>query len=248
MKALRSLYHLARADFLERVRRYSFLILLGLTVYLGYLFVPPLDAAYQTVSLGDSRGVYNSAWMGAMYGLMISALVTLIAFYPIKNTVARDRETQVGQIIAATPARKASYALGKWLSNVALLALLLAVMTVMAVVMQWVRAEEMHVDLVALVVPLWLIAFPALSLVAAVAVLFECTPVLRGSVGNVAYFFLFMAVLIAWLVGADGTSYDFFGRSVAAIVQVDKVARIALLVVRVAGTFGTIQLPPCRTW
>ena len=30
------IYHLARADFLERVRRYSFLIMLGLVVFLGY--------------------------------------------------------------------------------------------------------------------------------------------------------------------------------------------------------------------
>jgi hypothetical protein len=217
MRALRTLYHLARADFLERVRRYSFLILLGLTAYLGYLFVPPVDAAYQTVALGDARGVYNSAWVGAMFGLMISTLVTLIAFYPIKNTVARDRQTQVGQIIAATPARKAVYVLGKWFSNVALFALLLCVMTGMAVVMQLVRAEDLHVDLGALVVPLWLVAFPALCLVAATAVLFECIPFLRGGVGNVVYFFLFMAVLIAWISSADGeimeTVNDPFGIS-----------------------------------
>ena len=204
MNTLRTLYHLARTDFLERVRRYSFLVLLGATVYLGYLFVPPVDAAYQTVALGDARGFYNSAWVGAMFGLMISTGVTLIAFYPIKDTVGRDRQTQVGQIIAATPMRKAVYALGKWLSNVALLALLLLVMTGMAVVMQLIRAEDRHVDLLAMAVPLWLIAFPALTLVAATAVFFECTPVLRGGVGNVAYFFLFMAVLIVGISGADG--------------------------------------------
>ena len=36
MTAIRTLYHLVRADFLERARRYSFLILVGTTVYLGY--------------------------------------------------------------------------------------------------------------------------------------------------------------------------------------------------------------------
>ncbi len=36
MSDLRVLYHLARADFLERTRRYSFLIMLGLALYLGY--------------------------------------------------------------------------------------------------------------------------------------------------------------------------------------------------------------------
>jgi hypothetical protein len=204
MTVLRTLYHLARADFLERVRRYSFLVLLGVTVYLGYLFVPPVDAAYQTVALGDARGIYNSAWVGAMFGLMISTLVTLIAFYPIKSPVTRDRQTQVGQIIAATPVRKAIYVLGKWLSNVVLLALLLCVMTGMAAVMQGVRGEDLYVDLWALAVPLWLVAFPALCLVAAVAVLFECTPLLCGGVGNVVYFFLFMAVLTLWIASADG--------------------------------------------
>jgi hypothetical protein len=229
MTALRMLYHLARADFLERVRRYSFLVLLGVTAYLGYLFVPPVDAAYQVVALGDARGIYTSAWVGAMFGLMISTLVTLIAFYPIKNTVARDRQTQVGQIVAATPARKAVYVLGKWLSNVALLALLLCVMTGMAVVMQWVRAEDLHVDLWALVVPLWLIAFPTLSLVAATAVLFECTPFLRGGVGNVVYFFLFMAVLTAWIASADGeimkTVNDPFGISTV-IADMQRVVKV----------------------
>ena len=217
MTAIRTLYHLARADFLERVRRYSFLVLVGATIYLGYLFVPPTDAAYQTVALGDARGIYNSAWVGAMFGLMISTLVTLIAFYPIKNTVARDRETQVGQIIAATPLRKPVYVLGKWLSNVALLTLLLCVMTGMAAVMQWMRAEEAHIDLAALAAPLFWIAFPALCLVAAAAVLFECVPFLRGGVGNVVYFFLFMGVLTAWIAGADGeimkTVNDPFGIS-----------------------------------
>ena len=62
MKTLRVIHHLARADFLERVRRYSFLIMLGLVVWLGYLSasgqmrmrVPP-----------DYTGVINSAWVGA---------------------------------------------------------------------------------------------------------------------------------------------------------------------------------------
>jgi hypothetical protein len=193
--ALRRLYHLARADFLERVRRHSFLILLGLTVYLGYLFVPPADAAYQTVSLGNARGIYNSPWMGAMFGVTISTMVALVAFYPIKNTVTRDRETQVGGIIAATPVRGPVYVLGKWLSNMALLALLLGVMTGMGAVMQLIRAEDPGVNLWALAAPMWLIAFPTLALVAAAAVLFECIPRLRGGAGNVAYFFLFTTVL-----------------------------------------------------
>ena len=35
MKTLRVLYAIARADFLERTRRYSFLLMLGLVVWIG---------------------------------------------------------------------------------------------------------------------------------------------------------------------------------------------------------------------
>ena len=36
MSSVHIIYHLARADFLERIRRYSFLVMLGLAVFLGY--------------------------------------------------------------------------------------------------------------------------------------------------------------------------------------------------------------------
>ena len=36
MNAPRVLYHMVRADFLERVRRYSFLLTLAFSLYLGY--------------------------------------------------------------------------------------------------------------------------------------------------------------------------------------------------------------------
>ncbi len=36
MSSARVLYHMVRADFLERVRRYSFLLTLGFSLYLGY--------------------------------------------------------------------------------------------------------------------------------------------------------------------------------------------------------------------
>ena len=217
MTMMRALYHLARADMLERVRRSSFLVLVGTTVYLGYLCVPKADASYQSMSLQGARGIYNSPWVGAMFGIVISTLGALVAFYPIKNAVTRDRQTRVGQIIAATSVRRPVYVLGKWLSNVALLSLLLGVMTGMAAVMQLVRAEDLHLDFWALAIPLWLVAFPALCLVAATAVLFECVPILRGGLGNVAYFFLFTAALMSSMlrigIGAAKPVNDLFGMS-----------------------------------
>jgi len=59
-----------------------------------------------------------------------------------------------------------------------------------------VARESTQIDLVALLLPLVLVALPAMLLVSALAVFFECTPVLRGGVGNVLYFFLWSLPLV----------------------------------------------------
>lgn len=208
MNTLRVLYHLARADFLERVRRYSFFLTLAATAYLGYIFVPPLDAQYQTVTLGNARGIYNSPWIGAMLGLMISTMVSIVAFYLVNNAISRDRRTRVGEIIASTPVSKFLYVLGKWLSNLAVLALMLAVLTLVALVMQLLRAEDLRVDLLALATPIWLMGLPVMAVVAALAVLFESIPFLSGGFGNIVYFFACMTFFTITLQSMDAISQD----------------------------------------
>ena len=99
---LRALYHVARADFLERVRGYRFLIVLGLVTVVAFLFVPQDDASYITVDLDGYRGIYNSAWVGGSVALLASLYLALVSFYVVKGSVGRDVETGVGQIIATT--------------------------------------------------------------------------------------------------------------------------------------------------
>jgi hypothetical protein len=202
MNVISSIYHLARADFLERVRSYSFMVVMALTVLAGYLLVPPFGAPYTSFVIGSHRGYYNSPWVGIIFGVVACTLLSLFGFYLVKNTVERDNRTRVGHIIASTPLRKPFYTMGKWLSNLAVLGSILAVLTLMAPIMQYVRAEETHIDLAALAAPIWLMGFPALALVSALAVLFECIPVLKGGLGNVVYFFIWGPLLVGSTVGS----------------------------------------------
>jgi hypothetical protein len=190
MSRLYVIYHLARADFLERTRRYSFLIVLGLTIWAGYSFVPPVGANYAAMALGDYRGIYNSAWMGVMVAIMTSLLLTLGGFYLVNSAVERDERTRVGQIIASTPLSKPAYVFGKALSNFAVLA-------VVALAMQLIRGEDMRLNLWQLWSPFAFVALPALAVVAAAAVLVETIAWLRGGLANVSYFFVWVAVLVA---------------------------------------------------
>lgn len=195
----RVLYHLVRADFLERVRRYSFLVTLAAATYLGYC----CETGKIVIRLDEYRGVYNSAWLGCLMTLVSTTFLTLIGFYIVKNAVQRDRETRVGQILATTPMTKSFYTIGKAISNFVVLAAMIAVMALAAVVMQWLKAEDTHVDLWALLSPFLLFALPAMAFTAALAVLFETLPILRGGAGNVIYFFVWTALLAAPIASMD---------------------------------------------
>jgi len=216
--------YLARADFWERVRQYSFLVVVGLTIAVGALFVPPADAGYVAGVLpyeveigGDSfRGVNNSAWVGGMVALLTTLLLSLPAFYVVKGAVERDRRTGVGKVLATTPMNRLPYVMGKWLSNATVLAAMVGILAIAALVMQVVRGEELYVDLWALWSPFLLVALPVAALVAAIAVLFEMVPGLRGGLGNVVYFFLWIGLFVVSAFGGP----DLFGwNAVASSVQ-----------------------------
>ena len=224
MRTLRTLMQLIRADFLERTRRYSFLITLGVMVYVGYLAVPSLDSGMLTVDLGNLRGVYNSAWVGSMVAVFSSMVLSLPGFYLVKNAIERDCRTDVGQIIATTPLSKPLYTLGKTVSNFIFLIVIIAVVAAAAGAMQFIRGESMRLDVWALVAPFLFTTLPTLLLVAAVAVLFETIPFLRGGFGNIAYSVLWTAIIVVSMSGVSFGSQgvieepinDLFGVSVIA--------------------------------
>ena len=193
MKAARVLYHMIRADFLERVRRYSFLLTLAFAVYLGYAAF----AGHIVLRLDDYRGIHNSAWLGSLMALVGGTFLSLVGFYIVKNSIQRDQDTRVGRILATTPMSKCFYTLAKSASNFAVLASMVLVLALATVLMQLLHAEDAHIDWWALLSPLFLLALPCMAFTAALAVLFETLPLLRSGVGNVLYFFLWALLLIA---------------------------------------------------
>jgi len=184
MTAFPSILAIARADFRERTRRYSFLLALLFAVFLGYA------AATGKIFLqfDESRGLYTSAWVGTLVAMIITCFVSLVGFYIVKNSVDRDRSTGVGQILAATPLSKTAYAFGKFLSNFAVLSSMVVVLAFAALAMQLLVHEDSHYDFVALLAPFLFLALPAMALTSVFALAFEILPLLRGGFGNVLWF------------------------------------------------------------
>jgi hypothetical protein len=189
---LRTLFHMARADFFERARHYSFLVMLGLVVWLGYLSAT--GALVMSVP-PNYVGEVNSPWVGALMTITVTFFLGWFGFYLVKGSVARDYETGVGQIIATTPLSRSQYALGKWLSNFAVLGVMVVILMFAGIAMNLFFGSS-PLDLWALTAPLLFLALPCMAVVAALAVLFETVGWLRGGFGNVVYFFLFLMALV----------------------------------------------------
>jgi len=190
MNALRAVFHLVRADFLERTRSYRFMVTLLVIVCFTYFFVPALDAPIYGTLYMKYRGVYGSAWIGTLATLLMGEYLMIFGFYLVKGPIVRDQRTGVGEIIASTPIRRPMYTLGKWLSHVAFFTTELGVILLTLLILQVLRAEDLHLDLWGLASPLLILLVPALAVVAALATLFESVNWLRGIAGNLIYLFL----------------------------------------------------------
>ena len=190
MKGATAIFWLVKADVLERTRRYSFLVTVIATLYLGYL----VDNGTVGVHLGRAHPLPTSAWTGMMMALCTITFVCMVGFYVVSNAVARDRETGVGQILAATSMSSLTYVLGKELSNFIVLFVVTCILAAGGLLIQ--AFEGTGFEPWPLLAPFLFLALPAMFFTGALAVLFECVGFLRGVFGNILYIFLFSALLM----------------------------------------------------
>jgi len=191
---MNALYQLALADFRERVRRFSFLVMVALAVLLGYQVINGLFI----LRLGSYRGEYNAAWIGALMAITLAFFLSLLGFYLVRGSVQLDRQTGVGQILAATPLRRVGYVLGKFVSNTAVLLVIVAVLAIAALAMLLIHGEDKTLNLVQLLMPFLVFTVPVALLAAATAVFFDATSFLRETAGNVLYFFIWLFMVPAF--------------------------------------------------
>jgi len=180
------LYQLVLADFRERTRSYSFLVTMLGILFFGYLVI----TGKYTIQFGDCRTVYDSTWAGTLMAVCSSIMLAIPGFYLVKGSIGRDRRTEVGQIIAATPISRTAYIVSKFASNVAVLWFMITVLATVAFATLLFRNEAGSINLLAFCTPFFIISLPATVFVASMAVLFDTARWLRGSVGNIVYLFL----------------------------------------------------------
>ena len=194
---------IARADVAERMRRFTFILTIAAALYAGYLYVPEATSAYHTVVIHGHTGIFNSAFYGATIAALTSGFLTLLGFFIVRGAIERDVECHVDGIVAASPVRKRTFVLAKWLSNASVLWAIGGLSYLAAMAMQILRGQALQVDVAAFVMPYLLVTVPAMAFVAAIATVFDLVPFLRGILGG-AIFVMLWPVMLAVPLTAKG--------------------------------------------
>ncbi|WP_351008460.1 hypothetical protein [Shewanella sp. S1-58-MNA-CIBAN-0166] len=192
------------ADFKQRTRQQSFVVTLLAMSVLTLLFFPSPDAHYQTLVINGYRGIYNSAWLGICLAMLNVLFLPLICFYLVKNALELDRKSMTCELIAATPINKLTFLLAKWCTSVFILVSIVLVMLLSSIGIQLYYGESYQIDLWALAWPQFVFVLPMLLAIAAIAIMFESIKWLRGGLGNVVYFFLWIGSIVQTIESVSG--------------------------------------------
>lgn len=184
------IYPILKADYLQRTRSYSFLITLAVTVFMAYSFIPDNNASYTTLSAAGYRGVYNSAWIGYVSGVMTTVMLTYFGFLLVNSGIKKDIDTQVGLIIATTPISNFKYLLSKQLSNYLVLLTIAGITFMVSMVVFFIRGTGYPFILSNFIWPYLFFAVPTLFVVSALAVVAEVFLGKRSVLQFIVYFAL----------------------------------------------------------
>jgi ABC-type transport system involved in multi-copper enzyme maturation permease subunit len=197
------LWAILRTDAVLRLRRTSTLVLMLFVSFLAYSSVPDPATGRGLFVINGARTLYNSASIAFATSMLLSLIgIGLFGFYMISNTIRRDVDSRVGNVLAATPMRSWEYIVGKFLGNVAFLSII-ALMFMVAMMVMYAFRGEASFEMLVFVRTYGQMCISAIVFVAVVALVFESLPVLSGRVGDVGYFFVWVIMIAMPLVQVE---------------------------------------------
>jgi len=176
--------------------------------------------------------------LGIISALLLSPIVYIFL------RVSRIKTTP-WQVEDVTPARRSKQMLGHWLADTALLWVLLGGLALSGIILSLFRLPLAEVRPLDTVMALLFIACPAFAFIAAVRVFFSARPLLRGALGDVLFFFIWIFGITAGslVVQFDSTAVaDLFGYASPIVNAVDEPVSSFVIGSPPLSDVGTIEI------
>jgi hypothetical protein len=194
---------IALTDLRLRLRRPATLWLILILSGLAYMLIPDPVTGRALMVVDGARALYTSQVVALATAGLASLFLTFAGFYLSSNAIRRDLIARTGGIIAATPVSSGAYIVGKFLGGAAFLGLITVVYVLNVMAMHLLRGEG-PLEPFTYFLTYALALGPAIIVVAALALMFECVPLLSGRLGDVLYFFIWMVLLALGAMSEGG--------------------------------------------
>ena len=192
------MYEIAKADFLERVRRFSFIVMIALTLISVFFVVPNPDAVVSSITINPAEFAQSSdvSWVLFATSVCAGLFFPIIGVAYIKNAIDTDRTYGMIDLIQTSSTQRTAYLFGKLVSNCFLLLILWIVLILGALIMSVIKFPNNTISVKMLVI-VFLGMLPNILFCAAIAVIWEIIPVFRNKSGKImgTVFFFFLMIM-----------------------------------------------------
>lgn len=202
---------IVQGNYLQYIRSYSFLLVIAISLYISFSFIPSPKANYTTIRFGSYSGAYNATWIGLVTAILSSVFLSFFGFFLINGTVKKDIETRIGKIIASTSISNFSYLITKALANFLVLLSILVLAFLMSILLFFLYGKEFQFNISEFVVPYLCISIPSLFFIAIFSLVLEVLIPKQTIFQYVVFISCFFYVLFSVSNVKSTSSFDLFG-------------------------------------
>lgn len=192
-----------RTSIARYARSYGLWLMLIIAPIGARFWVPRGDGTTITIAIDDRVPVMTWPMIGMCLGIVVSTLLLPAAYVWLRANVTRRQPWQVEDVTAAS---RVALSLGRFAADASVLLMLLAALTLAGIFLGALTLDFDPLGPLALAAALWAVAAPALIGLAALRQLCDALPVTRGAIGDLLYFFVWVASLAVPIAAAKAPS------------------------------------------
>jgi hypothetical protein len=175
-----------------RLRRLSTLVTLFAVVAVSWLMISDPADGRTLIAVRGARVLYTSSALALGSTAMATLLLALAGFYLLRGRVAEDLRSGTGAVIGASRNGGMPFVVGRWCGGVLYLTALVGAFMATVLLCHLVRGDGPIEPLVYLQTST-LVLGPMILFTASCATLFDAWAPLMGKVGDLLYFFVWVA-------------------------------------------------------
>ena len=209
-----------RADALRFARAPSLWLLLLSAPVAARFMIAERQGEGINIAVGGQVPVLTSPVFGIWLGIVVSMFVMPAGYIYLRAGPTRRQPWQVDE---TTPASRIAIALGRFAANAAVLVGVLLALTAGGLILAAYIVTGPYQPL-AIIGLCWLVALPTLLATAALHVLFDAVPFMRGGLGDALFFVLWMVSItipaaIAMVPSSYGVNLASLGGAIRPLVE-----------------------------